>query len=118
MPHPMDASSLEVLAAWLIDGARSAPTPVALLRETCERLVAAGMPLWRVGAFVRTLHPDTYGRSFIWRQGGDVVVNTADFDLPGSPAFWQRPLAVLYGRGQGGRNPPGGPGGPGLSVFC
>ena len=96
----MDASSLEDLAAWLIDGARSAPTPVALLRETCERLVAAGMPLWRVGAFVRTLHPDTYGRSFIWRQGGDVVVNTADFDLPDSPAFRQSPLAILYGSGQ------------------
>ena len=52
MPHPMNASSLEDLTAWLIDGARSAPTPVALLRETCERLVAAGVPLWRVGAFV------------------------------------------------------------------
>ena len=96
----MNASSLEHLTAWLIDGARSAPTPVALLRETCERLVAAGVPLWRVGAFVRTLHPDTYGRSFIWRQGGEVVVNTADFDLPDSPAFRQSPLALLYGSGQ------------------
>ena len=96
----MNASSLEDLTAWLIDGARSAPTPVALLRETCERLVAAGVPLWRVGAFVRTLHPDTYGRSFIWRQGGDVVVNTADFDLPDSPAFRQSPLAILYDSGQ------------------
>ena len=96
----MNASSLEDLTAWLIDGARSAPTPVALLRETCERLVAAGVPLWRVGAFVRTLHPDTYGRSFIWRQEGDVVVNTADFDLPDSPAFRQSPLAILYDSGQ------------------
>ena len=96
----MNASSLEHLTAWLIDGARSAGTPVALLRETCERLVAAGVPLWRVGAFVRTLHPDTYGRSFIWRQGGEVVVNTADFDLPDSPPFRQSPLALLYGSGQ------------------
>src|SRR5437879_2240905 len=96
----MNASSLEHLTAWLIDGARSARTPVALLRETCERLVAAGVPLWRVGAFMRTLHPDTYGRSFIWRQGGDVVVNTADFDLPDSPAFRQSPLAILYDKGQ------------------
>ena len=96
----MSASGLQGLTAWLIDGARSAPTPVALLRDTCERLVAAGVPLWRVGAFVRTLHPDTYGRSFIWRQGGEVVVNTADFDLPDSPAFRQSPLALLYGSGQ------------------
>jgi adenylate cyclase len=96
----MSASGLQGLTAWLIDGARSAPTPVALLRDTCERLVAAGVPLWRVGAFVRTLHPDTYGRSFIWRQGADVVVNTADFDLPDSPAFRHSPLAILYGSGE------------------
>src|SRR5437879_6141423 len=96
----MITSGLQELTEWLIDGARSAPTPVALLRETCERLIAAGLPLWRVGAFVRTLHPDASGRSFIWRQGAEVVINIADFDLPESPEFLQSPLAILYGSGQ------------------
>src|SRR5260221_3782969 len=75
----MNTPELQKLTDWLIDGARSASTPVALLRETCERLVAAGVPLWRVGAFVKTLHPDLFGRAFIWREGGEVVVNAADF---------------------------------------
>src|SRR5205807_9833388 len=96
----MNASDLEKLTEWLVDGARSARTPVALLTETCERLVAAGLPLWRVGAFVRTLHPDAFGRAFIWRQGAEVVVNTADFDFPDTPEFTQSPLALLYGSGQ------------------
>jgi adenylate cyclase len=96
----MNASDLEKLADWLIDGARSAQTPVGLLKETCERLVAAGLPLWRVGAFVRTLHPDALGRSFIWRQGAEVVVNTAAFDFPETLTFTQSPLALLYGSGQ------------------
>jgi adenylate cyclase len=96
----MNASDLEKLTGWLIDGARSAQTPVALLKETCERLVAAGLPLWRVGVFVRTLHPDAFGRSFIWRQGAEVVVNTAGFDFPETLAFTQSPLALLYGSGQ------------------
>jgi adenylate cyclase len=95
----MNASDLEKLNGWLIDGARSAQTPVALLKETCERLVAAGLPLWRVGAFVRTLHPDALGRSFIWRQGAEVVVNTADFDFAETLTFTQSPLALLYGSG-------------------
>ena len=95
----MNASELQKLTDWLIDGARSAPTPVALLAETCERLVAAGLPLWRVGAFVQTLHPDVFGRSFIWRPGAEVVVNTANFDLPDSTQFTRSPLAILYGSG-------------------
>jgi adenylate cyclase len=95
----MNAAGLQELTDWLIDGAPSR-TPVSLLAETCERLVAAGLPLWRVGAFVRTLHPDAFGRSFIWRQGGEVVVNTADFDFPDSPQYIQSPLALLYASGQ------------------
>jgi len=92
----MDTVELEKLIQWLACGA---PTPVQLLSGTCERLVAAGVPLWRVAAFVRTLHPDAYGRSFVWRPGADVVVNTASFDLPESPEYKRSPLAVLYASG-------------------
>jgi adenylate cyclase len=92
----MDTIELEKLITWLASGA---PTPVQLLSGTCERLVAAGVPLWRVGAFVKTLHPDAYGRSFVWRPGADVVINTAGFDLPESPQFTQSPLAILYASG-------------------
>jgi adenylate cyclase len=95
----MNVAELQNISTWLIDGARSAPTPVALMKETCERLVAAGVPLWRAGAFVQTLHPDVFGRSFIWRDGAEVVVNTANFDLPESPEFTRNPLAILYASG-------------------
>ena len=95
----MSASELEKLTKWLMDGARSAPTAPVFLQETCERLVAAGLPLWRVAAFVQTLHPDVFGRSFVWRPGAEVVVNTATFDLPESPEFTRNPLAILYAGG-------------------
>src|SRR5215467_12657486 len=92
----MNTVELEKLIKWLTDGAS---TPTKLLSETCERLIAAGVPLWRVGAFVKTLHPDAFGRSFVWRPGTDVVINTAGFDLPESPQFTQSPLAILYAGG-------------------
>lgn len=95
----MDASALQATLDWVTDGGRPAYTPTALLSQTCERLVGAGLPLWRVGAFVRTLHPDMYGRSFVWRQGAEVVANTANFDLPESPEFTRSPLAILYASG-------------------
>jgi adenylate cyclase len=95
----MNAPELQKLIDWLMDGARSAPTPTALMAQTCERLVDAGVPLWRGAAFVRTLHPDVFGRSFVWRPGAEVVVGTADFDLPESPEFIRSPLAILYNSG-------------------
>ena len=60
-----------------------------MMAETCERLVAAGLPLWRVGVFVRTLHPDIFGRNFIWRPGAEVEVGTVGFQHSGSAGISQ-----------------------------
>jgi adenylate cyclase len=92
----MNKSELQKIIDWLIDGARSATVPTRMMLETCERLVAAGLPLSRVSVFVRMLHPDIFGRSFVWRPGAEVVVNAADFDVQDSPEFKRSPLAILY----------------------
>ena len=99
----MNAPDLQKVTDWLIDGARSASSPTQIMAETCERLIQAGLPLWRVGVFVRTLHPDIFGHSFVWRPGAEVVVNSADFDIQDSPEFRNSPLAILYDKGQEGR---------------
>ena len=95
----MNTSELDRLTKWLIEGAPSAPTPTAILKEVCERLVVAGLPLYRVGAFVQTLHPDVFGRSFVWRSGQEVIVTPITFDMPDSPEFKNNPLAILYASG-------------------
>jgi adenylate cyclase len=94
----MNVPELQKLTDWLIDGARSAGP--LLMAETCERLVRAGLPLWRVGVFVRTLHPDIFGRNFIWRPGAEVVVGTVDFDIQNSPEFRSSPLAIVFSEGR------------------
>jgi len=96
----MNPSDLQAVTDWLIDGARSAASPPAMMAEACERLVEAGLPLWRVGVFVRTLHPDIFGVSFIWRRGGEVVVTQADFDVFDSDQYRSSPLSVLYSTGE------------------
>jgi adenylate cyclase len=88
----MPAERLQDTIDWLADGARSAADDAQLLAEFCERLVDAGIPLWRVGVFVRTLHPDVFGRSAIWRQGRGVETGEADFTLPDSEEFQTSPL--------------------------
>jgi adenylate cyclase len=96
----MNTSDLQKLTEWLIDGARSAPSPPQMMAETCERLVAAGLPLWRVGVFVRTLHPDIIGVNFIWRPGAEVAVGTANYDMLDSPEFRNSPLAIVFREGR------------------
>jgi adenylate cyclase len=67
-----------------------------MMAQTCERLVAAGLPLARVGVFVRTLHPDIVGRNFVWRLGGEVVVGSANYEMAASEAFRSSPLAIVF----------------------
>jgi len=95
----MNASDLKNLTDWLIDGARSAASPTHMMTEVCERLVQAGLPLWRVGVFIRTLHPDIYGRNFVWKQGEEVEMGTVDFEILNAPEFQLSPLAVVFGKG-------------------
>jgi adenylate cyclase len=85
-------TDIEAIISWLIDGARSAQTSEAVLGELCQRMVAAGVPISRVGVFVSTLHPDVFGRSFIWKQGSDVAIGEADFTLPDTQEFQTSPL--------------------------
>jgi adenylate cyclase len=95
----MNASELQQLTNWLIDGARSAVNSPRLMAEICERLVEAGLPLWRVGIFVRTLHPDIYGRNFVWRPGAEVEFGTVDFKILDSPDFHSSPLIHVFQEG-------------------
>ena len=54
----VNTAKIRDIAAWLVDGARSAATPAGMMAQACERLVEAGVTLWRVGDIIRTLHPE------------------------------------------------------------
>ena len=82
---------------WLIEGARPSRLPREVLLDTCRRTVAAGLPLHRVGVFVRTLHPNLLGRAFIWRADkGAVEMTEAAHDLLESEAFLKSPIRVVF----------------------
>jgi adenylate cyclase len=92
----MQTADLKALTDWLIDGARSEPNPAKMMAEACERVVAAGLPLWRVGIFIRTLHPDIFGRRFIWKPGAEVEIGTVDFSFQDSAEFSNSPLSIVF----------------------
>lgn len=73
---------------WLVDGAPGASSAADVVQRLGSDLRSAGIPVDRVAAFVRTLHPTVRGRSFVWTPGEPVKVNELDFrrDLPGVAA--------------------------------
>ncbi|CCD97548.1 adenylate/guanylate cyclase domain-containing protein [Bradyrhizobium sp. STM 3809] len=96
----MDTARLQALIDWMVDGARSAATPSRMMAEACERLMQAGVPLWRVGVFLQTLHPEVFGRGFLWRPGAEVVINTVDFGFRQTPEFRQSPISIVFEEGR------------------
>lgn len=95
----MNSSELRRVCDWLIDGAWSAAEPAEMIADFCERLVAAGLPLWRFGIFIRTLHPEIFGRNFIWRRGQEVEIGAVDFEILDTPEFARSPLRVVFEQG-------------------
>jgi adenylate cyclase len=96
----MPSRKLRAVVDWLIDGARSAPLPQQVLAQLSDRLVACGIPLWRVAVFVRTLHPQVMGRRFLWRPGADVETSDAPFELLETEIFRDSPIARVYQTGK------------------
>jgi adenylate cyclase len=91
---------INTIGAWLADGARSASSSQDVLTELCERLLAAGLPLWRVAVFVHTLHPQVMARRFLWRPGEPAAVAEASFASAAEESFRASPITHIRNTGE------------------
>jgi adenylate cyclase len=97
---PLNTFEINRVADWLTDGARSALRPEAVLEQLCDRLVRAGIPLWRVSIFVRTLHPEVMGRRFIWQPGAAVSITEGLFELLDTDRYQNSPILAVIKSGR------------------
>jgi adenylate cyclase len=81
---------------WLVDGARSCTRSEDVLAELCERMIGAGVPLWRAAVLVTTLHPDVMGRRFMWQASTGVTTSEALFDVLETDEFRNSPFSTVY----------------------
>jgi adenylate cyclase len=92
-----EALDVQPVVDWLVAGAPGARRPEEVLLGLCHRLVAVGVPLYRAGVFVRTLHPNVLGRGFIWNETRDTVeVNEAAYDFLESEQFLRSPIRRIF----------------------
>jgi adenylate cyclase len=90
-------SDIRGVLDWLAGGALSGAQSQDVLAELCDRMVAGGVPLWRVAVFVTTLHPDVMGRRFLWQVGAGVSTSEATFDLVETDDYRKSPFTTVYG---------------------
>lgn len=69
MPHQR-MPNLDVIefATWLAGTARVSLSPIEIVAQTCDRLVAAGIPLWRVRVGQRLINPLIGAWGVIWMR--------------------------------------------------
>lgn len=97
MPDDIKTQMIDVesVVDWLVNGVRTVKKSEDILQELSDRLVACGLPLYRVAVFVTTLHPNVMGRAFYWKEGEGVRVLEAPYAVLDSDTFIESPAAVI-----------------------
>ena len=67
------ASTVELI----LREATAGDDPGGLLAAVCERLAAAGLPLWRVSLGMRAIDPTVRALAFVWRRGRGTSADAA-----------------------------------------
>ncbi len=65
--EPLGQKIIE-LHVWAVSEGLRGTEAVQLFDGFCQRLVDAGVPLWRAFAGMRTLHPQWGGYGYTWRH--------------------------------------------------
>lgn len=87
---------IDQVADWLISQALAGANIETLFVGCCERLHAAGIPLWRGVIGFSTLHPLFAGMSLTWRpESGLMVERFRHGDMFEERAFRESPIAVV-----------------------
>lgn len=95
------STDVETLVDWLMDGAPGAKGPADVIGMAGPMLIAAGIPVVRVAAFVRTLHPHIMGRSFEWHRDVEgVVIREAPYAILREDVYTKSPVGWVFATGQ------------------
>ena len=89
-------SDIREVLEWLAGGALSGAESQDVLAQMCQRMVEAGIPLWRVAVFVTTLHPDVMGRRFLWQAESGATVSNALHSLVEDNEYRNSPFTTVY----------------------
>ncbi|KAB2851655.1 MAG: adenylate/guanylate cyclase domain-containing protein [Hyphomicrobiaceae bacterium] len=97
LPHHRLNAGID-LRAWLLGEARHFHDFGRVLEGFCERALAAGVPLDRAAATVRTLHAELAGAARIWEPGKAVEARSFDYTPHSEAAYKNSPIAHAHAK--------------------
>lgn len=84
------------LAHWFATEAYRIADTAELIAATGEQIVAAGLPLYRLAYFQRTLHPEFSGKGYFWRRGRGVEWGATPHGFQDGAEYRDNPLPAVY----------------------
>ena len=91
-----------LLVGWLMRDAPEAKSGRELTAQLAERLLANGVPLWRLAVVIRTLHPQVVSFAYRWRlDSPDIHESQSNFLVLETLEFLKSPLLPIF-EGTGG----------------
>src|SRR5271170_1153237 len=89
------------LHVWAVRQGLLGTAAAELFDGFCQRLVLAGLPLWRAYAAMRTLHPQWGGYGYTWQRELNAI-EPAQYGRGDGPNWLTSPFAYLLGQGRAG----------------
>lgn len=88
------------LVAWLLGDGRHEPSLSELIRALGARLVASGVPVWRIYVGLHQLHPAFVGRAIVWDRTKDAVVEKPrPHGIKDSAYYRNNPVSAIFEHG-------------------
>jgi len=85
------------LLDWLLGPRAPGRTPEEAFGDLCRALRERGIAIYRVGLFVRTLHPNVAGRAYFWHEDRDQVeVDSADHSWFATEDHLKSPIHAVW----------------------
>ena len=98
---PVAAADTAATIDLILSEATSGDDLAGLLDMVCERLVAAGMPLWRLSLIMRAIDPTVRALAFVWRRGRGTLADRTPHGAAdeGEAAYRRSPISHLQSKG-------------------
>jgi adenylate cyclase len=86
------ADRLLPVAKWLLREGRLVRKPDAFLEQLMNRVLEAGIPVWRTYIGLQLVHPQLQAMGYLWRRGGKVETIARAYGVQFTPAYIGSPL--------------------------
>jgi len=83
---------------WLEEKGRLIQTPAAFIEQVMARVVAAGVPVWRMYIGLQLIHPQLQAMGYLWRRGDINWIRSTSAEktaVPGAEGLPARPEPAL-----------------------